>query len=193
MTQFLETDDFHENDDASKQLEGTTLGDINNAHEYNITKPVFITGIHAFLLFKRYKGPEYRIRWVSAWRELPDCLTLPCCLWGASGTPELLLQHGQLAQVRAGPGLLCSLVGLGLALDMQNHQAVVTVILTDYCIPGTQQDWDSDLIYLSEHRDEHVPEQFFTSPGSQGNTSCSLCCQPLSQVPLAAAALPHLC
>lgn len=76
--------------------------------------------------------------------------TLPCCLWGAPASPELLLQHRQLAQVRAGSGLLPSLVGLGLALDMQNHQPVLTVILTDCCTPGTQQDRDSDLIYLSE-------------------------------------------
>lgn len=60
---------------ASKQLKGNTLGDINNAHEYNIMKPVFIMGIHAFLLFKRHKGLEYRLYRVSAWRELPDCLT----------------------------------------------------------------------------------------------------------------------
>lgn len=112
---------------ASKQLEGTTPGDINNAHEYNIMKPLFIMGIHAFLLFKRYKGPKYRLYWASAWRELPDCLIiiaghfLPCCLWEAPASPELLLQHCQLAQVRAGPRLLPSLVGLGLALDMQNH------------------------------------------------------------------------
>lgn len=99
----------------------------------------------------------------------------------ASGGPQQVLScscsTGQLAQVRAGPGLF-SLVGLGLALDMQNHQAVVTVILTDCCTPGTLQDWDSDLIYLSEG--EHMPGQFFTSPGSQGHLSCSLCCQSLS-------------
>lgn len=48
---------------ASKQLEGTTLGDINNAHdEYNIMKPIFTISIHAFLLFKRYKGPAHRLR-----------------------------------------------------------------------------------------------------------------------------------
>lgn len=46
---------------VSKQLEENTLGNINNSHEYNIMKPIFITGIHPFRLFKRYKGPGYRL------------------------------------------------------------------------------------------------------------------------------------
>lgn len=46
--------------------------------------------------------------------------------------------------------LLSSLLGPGLALDILKHQAVVTVILTDSGNLGTEQDRDSDLIYLSE-------------------------------------------
>lgn len=46
---------------ASKQLEKNILGNINNTHEYNVMKPIFITGIHAFRLFKNYKGPGYRL------------------------------------------------------------------------------------------------------------------------------------
>jgi len=46
---------------ASKQREENTLGNINNTHEYNVMKPIFITGIHAFRLFKRYKAPGYKL------------------------------------------------------------------------------------------------------------------------------------
>lgn len=46
---------------ASKQLEEYTLGNINNSSEYNIMKAIFITEIHDFQLFKRYKGPGYRL------------------------------------------------------------------------------------------------------------------------------------
>lgn len=47
------------------------------------------------------------------------------------------------------PGCSHLLGGLGLILDTQNHQVAVTVVLTGCCYLSTQQDWDSDLIYLS--------------------------------------------
>lgn len=64
----------------------------------------------------------------------------------ASGGTEPFLSsscspaRSRLAQIRAGPRLLSSLVGGGLALDMQNHQAVVTLTLKGICSLGTQQD-----------------------------------------------------
>lgn len=121
---------------ASKQLEENTLGNINSAHEYNIMKPIFITGIHAFRLFKRYKERGYKLYRVPAWRELPDKDSWPLFPAASGGTEPFLScscspVRSQLAQIRAGHRLLSSLVGLELALDMQNHQAVVTVILID--------------------------------------------------------------
>lgn len=121
---------------------------------------------------------------------------------GGRASPK---QHNQLAQVRAGPGLLSSLLGLGLALVMQNHQAVVTVILADCCSRGTQQDWDSDLIYLSEveqrwthartifHfcQQSRAPFMFPVSPAPLLGPSCLL--ELLHSHPCASPYLQQLC
>lgn len=121
----------------------------------------------------------------------------------ASGGTEPFLScscspvRSQLAQIRAGHGLLSSLVGLELALDMQNHQAVVTVILIDCHTLGTQQDRDSDLIYLSEValRWTHARTIFhFSGPSRAPLLFCVASPTPSSLLPLGAAAPPsHPC
>lgn len=132
---------------ASKQLKENTLGNINNACEHSIMKPVFVNGI-AFQLFESCKGPGCRLYHVQpkrASRQRETNLAGDCPLLPLGGWSRSWAAHGARAQsAGSGPGAGCGLLrarlGAGLALGVQNHQAFVTVIWTDCCSLSTQRD-----------------------------------------------------